>query len=64
VNPNAVTSATNDIGIITLPDGRHILIAVYVMDSAEDGWTRERAIADIAKAICDKWYSDDQTASK
>ena len=56
VDPDKVTSATNDIGIITLPDGRHILIAVYIMDSAEDGWTRERTIADIAKAVCDRWY--------
>ncbi|MEP7214231.1 MAG: serine hydrolase [Acidobacteriota bacterium] len=55
VDPNTITSATNDIGIITLPDGRHILIAVYVQDSAADAWTRERVIADIAKAVCDKW---------
>jgi beta-lactamase class A len=55
-DPNSITSATNDIGIITLPDGRHILIAVYVNDSPDDGWTRERAIADIAKAVCDKWF--------
>ncbi|MGI8813139.1 MAG: class A beta-lactamase [Pyrinomonadaceae bacterium] len=50
-----ITSATNDIGIITLPDGRHILLAVFVMDSSSDAWTRERAIADIAKAVCEKW---------
>lgn len=51
-----ITSATNDIGIITLPDGRHILIAVYIQDSAADTWTREKVIADIAKAVCDKWF--------
>lgn len=54
-NSDAITSATNDIGIVTLPDGRHILIAVYVMDSAADSATRERVIADIAKAVCDRW---------
>ena len=57
VDPNSITSATNDIGIITLPDGRHILIAVYIQDSAADGWAREHVIADIAKAVCDKWYT-------
>jgi beta-lactamase class A len=57
IDPNSITSATNDIGIITLPDGRHILIAVYVQDSAADGWTREHAIADIAKAVCERWYT-------
>ena len=51
-----VTSATNDIGIITLPDGRHILIAVYIQNSTAGGWIRERVIADIAKAVCDKWF--------
>lgn len=50
-----ITSATNDIGIITLPDGRHIILAVYIMDSSADGPTRERVIADIAKAVCEKW---------
>ena len=51
-----VTSATNDIGIITLPDGRHILIAVYIQNSSADTWTREKVIADIARAVCDRWY--------
>lgn len=50
-----ITSATNDIGIITLPDGRHILIAVYVADSPDDTPTREKLIADIAKAVCIRW---------
>jgi hypothetical protein len=50
-----VTSAVNDIGIITLPDGRHIILAVYINDSVSDGSTREHVIADIAKAVCDRW---------
>ena len=51
-----ITSATNDIGLITLPDGRHIAIAIYIQDSAADMWQREKVMADIAKAICDKWF--------
>jgi beta-lactamase class A len=45
-----ITSATNDIGIITLPDGRHLAVAVFVSDSAADDATRDAVIARIAKA--------------
>jgi beta-lactamase class A len=47
-----ITGATNDIGIITLRDGRHILIAVYVSDSPANTGVREKVIADAA-ACCD-----------
>jgi beta-lactamase class A len=50
-----VISAVNDIGIITLPDGRHMILAVYINDSVADSSTREHVIADIAKAVCEKW---------
>src|SRR5205809_7120440 len=33
---NGITSATNDIGIITLPDGRHLAAAAFLSDSAAD----------------------------
>jgi beta-lactamase class A len=49
------TAATNDIGIITLPDGRHIAIAVFVSDSNAAAPTREAAIAQIANAAWDHW---------
>lgn len=50
-----MTSAVNDIGIITLPDGRHIILAVYINDSVSDGSTREHVIADIAKVVYERW---------
>lgn len=50
-----LTAATNDVGIITLPDGRHLAIAVFVSDSRADGQTRERVIAEIARAAWDRW---------
>ena len=50
---NEVISAVNDIGIITLPDGRHILLAVYINDSYSVN--PDQVIADIAKAVCDRW---------
>jgi len=49
-----ITAATNDIGIITLPNGRHVAIAVFVSDSVADEATREEVIARIAKAVWDK----------
>lgn len=52
---NGITAATNDIGIITLPNGNHLAIAVFVSDSAADEKTREETIAKIAKALWDKW---------
>jgi beta-lactamase class A len=50
-----ITGATNDIGIITLPDGRHLLLAVYVSDSPESGAVREKLMADVARAVIEKW---------
>jgi beta-lactamase class A len=50
-----VTAATNDIGLVTLPNGRHVAIAVFVADSPADLATRETVIAEIAKAIWEKW---------
>ena len=49
------TAATNDIGIITLPDGRHLAIAVFVRDSGADEAARESTIAAAAKAAWDQW---------
>jgi beta-lactamase class A len=48
-----LTRATNDVGIITLPDGRHMAVAVFVSDSRADEKTRERVIAKIARAAWD-----------
>jgi beta-lactamase class A len=47
------TAATNDIGIITLPDGKHVAIAVFISDSPADEATREGVIAKIAKGVYD-----------
>ena len=54
-SPAGLASATNDIGLITLPNGRHLAIAVFVSDSKVDLATRESVIAQIAKAIYDEY---------
>lgn len=50
---NGVAHATNDIGLIPLPDGRRIAIAVFVTDSTADEAAREQVIARIARAVYD-----------
>ena len=52
---NGISAATNDIGIVTLPNGKHLAIAVFVADSQADLATRENVIAKVARAIVDKW---------
>jgi beta-lactamase class A len=52
---DGVTSATNDVGIITLPNNKHVAIAVFVGDSSADEQTRELVIAKVAKAVWDTW---------
>lgn len=51
-----VTAATNDIGIITTPDGKNLAIAVFVGDSTENEAAREKIIADLARATAE-FYS-------
>ena len=46
--------ATNDVGIVTLPnDGGHIALAVFVKSSSKEIPDRERAIAEVSRAIYD-----------
>lgn len=48
-----MTRATNDAGIVTLPDGRHLAIAVFVSDSRADEAVREGVIAQMGRAAWD-----------
>jgi beta-lactamase class A len=52
---DGITSATNDVGIITLPNNNHLAISVFVGDSSADEKTRAAVIARIAKAAWDRW---------
>jgi beta-lactamase class A len=61
---NGIAAATNDVGIITLPNGNHIAIAVFVGDSKADTPTREGVIAKIAKAVFEKWAGMKQEPTK
>jgi len=48
-----LTAAWNDIGLITLPHGRRLAIAIFVTDSIADEATRNSVIARIAQAAYD-----------
>lgn len=57
---HGITSATNDIGLIILPDGRHLAVAAFVSDSAADDDARDAIIARLAKAAWDSVQSPDR----
>jgi len=52
-NEQGLTAALNDIGIVTLPNGQHFAISVFVSNSSEDEATNEQIIADISKMAWD-----------
>ena len=52
-NAAGLSPATNDAGVITLPNGKHVAIAVFVCNSTADEATREKVIANISKAVYD-----------
>lgn len=54
-NDEGLTPATNDVGIITMPNGKHLAMAVFVCNSKADETTRELVIAQIAKAAWDAY---------
>jgi beta-lactamase class A len=52
-NEEGLTIATNDIGIVTLPDGKHFAISVFVSNSKESNDTNAKIISDISKLTWD-----------
>ncbi|MEA5461991.1 class A beta-lactamase, subclass A2 [Arcicella sp. LKC2W] len=52
-NDVGLTGATNDIGIIILPNGQKLAIALFVSNSTETEITNDRIIAEITKVVWD-----------
>lgn len=50
-----VNLCTNDVGIVTMPNGNHLLVAVFIKGSNKDLATREQSIAQITRVIFDAW---------
>ena len=57
-NDQGITAATNDVGIVTLPDGRHLAIVVFVSDALAQEPILENVIAKIAKAAWDAFTAE------
>jgi beta-lactamase class A len=52
-----MVAATNDVGVVTLPGGRHVVIAVFVSDAAAEEKACEDVIAKIARVVWDLYAS-------
>lgn len=48
-----ITPAINDVGIITMPNGKHIAISIFVAESKESREVNENIIAEITKMVWD-----------
>ena len=57
INKEGITGASNDIGIVSLPNGKHFAIAVFVANSKENNETNEKTIAEITKATWDYYLN-------
>jgi beta-lactamase class A len=53
---DGLVGATNDIGIVILPNGKKFAIALFVSDSMENEKTNDGIMADVAKVVWD-YYS-------
>jgi beta-lactamase class A len=54
-NDKGLTGATNDIGIIVLPNGKQFAIALFVSNSTETEIDNDRIMADITKVVWDEY---------
>jgi beta-lactamase class A len=57
-NENGLTAAVNDVGIIILPNGQRIAVAIFVSNSNADDNINEKVIADISKTIFDYYINN------
>jgi beta-lactamase class A len=52
-NEKGIAAATNDVGIVTLPNNKHFAIVIFISNSTENDEIRDRVIAKITKAAWD-----------
>jgi beta-lactamase class A len=55
-NENNLRVAMNDVGIVKLPNGKHVILSIYLKNITEEKEETEKIIKDIAKATWD-YYS-------
>ena len=56
-NEKGIAAATNDIGVVQLPNGKRYAIAVLVANSTENSETNEQIIAEISRAAWEYFKS-------
>ena len=56
-NDQGVRAALNDVGIVTLPNGTHFAISIFISNTKEDTAKLEESIAKISKATFDFYLS-------
>jgi beta-lactamase class A len=49
-NDNNLRVAMNDVGIVKLPNGKHLIISIYLKNITKTKEATEKIIADITKA--------------
>ncbi|PWJ54491.1 beta-lactamase class A [Dyadobacter jejuensis] len=54
-NAQGITAATNDAGVLLLPNGQEVVVVVFVGDSPADDRTREGIIAQVSRAVWDHY---------
>lgn len=52
-NSEGITAATNDIGIVSLPNGKHFIISIFYSNTKKSDKDSDRVIAEVAKAAWD-----------
>ena len=51
-----IGGVANDVGFVTLPDGRRFAIAVFTKSSTTSEADRDRAIAEVTRVLYDFYY--------
>ena len=53
---DGLTAAYNDIGILTWPDGRSVIVAAFLTASTASKAERDALFADLARTVADTWH--------
>jgi beta-lactamase class A len=59
-NDKGLAGAMNNSGIITLPDGKHVAITVYITQAIEEDRTLEEVIARISRRVYDYYVGGEE----
>ncbi|MDP3149125.1 MAG: class A beta-lactamase, subclass A2 [Ignavibacteria bacterium] len=57
-NEEGIIGALNDVGIVTLPNGNHLAIVVFISNSSAEENECEKVIAEITKVVWDRYVEN------